>query len=449
MITLNSTNKISADSYLFETEYGKHLFLVDGSQIFDIDDTTYNRVLTNGNKIVFPQEETNLLFSEIGLYSGENYRYIGKEVPNDIYQVSSLSLNVAQGCNMSCSYCYADEGKFGLHARLMSSEIAFKAIDELINEQSNVENYLVGFMGGEPLLNKKLIHEIVPYAFNKAKNVGKSISFSLTTNATLLNEEDITLLNKYPFVVTISIDGDKRTNDLNRQLKNQASSYDRIIEKINLILKIGKPNKFNARVTVTPKNQNIKEIVNHLGELGFDEVGISPVLVSPTKNLEFTKSDFDILLQQMKNCAENSYQQIIEGIKSKFGNFTTAMTELYRGSHKPYPCGAVANYLSINAEGEYFACHRFIDNSEFKFGDLAFGLDEVKRTSFMANNHVDKIEPCKSCWARYLCGGGCYHEVNSRGRISCDFIRDWLSFCLKKYMNLISLKPEYFENHGR
>ncbi len=57
---------------------------------------------------------------------------------------------------------------------------------------------------------------------------------------------------------------------------------------------------------------------------------------------------------------------------------------------------------------------------------------------------MDRAEPCRSCWARYLCGGGCYHEVARRGRPGCDYIRGWLAFCLRAYVELSESAPEFF-----
>ena len=42
----------------------------------------------------------------------------------DLAEPVSLSLNVAQACNLSCSYCYADEGRFGGPARMMERDVA-------------------------------------------------------------------------------------------------------------------------------------------------------------------------------------------------------------------------------------------------------------------------------------------------------------------------------------
>ena len=53
---------------------------------------------------------------------------------------------------------------------------------------------------------------------------------------------------------------------------------------------------------------------------------------------------------------------------------------------------------------------------------------------------------CRSCWARYLCGGGCHHEVIYRGRPACDYIRGWLDFALGVYVRLSTRNPDLFKD---
>jgi uncharacterized protein len=60
---------------------------------------------------------------------------------------------------------------------------------------------------------------------------------------------------------------------------------------------------------------------------------------------------------------------------------------------------------------------------------------------------VHRQEPCRNCWARYMCGGGCHHEVIHRGRPACNYIRGWLHYCLQAYIRLLERCPEYF--HAR
>jgi uncharacterized protein len=74
-------------------------------------------------------------------------------------------------------------------------------------------------------------------------------------------------------------------------------------------------------------------------------------------------------------------------------------------------------------------------------GSLDQGLDGAARSSFLTKANVDGQEPCNSCWARYLCGGGCHAEVAAAGRSGCDFIRGWLDYCLTAYRQVADRHP--------
>jgi uncharacterized protein len=60
----------------------------------------------------------------------------------------------------------------------------------------------------------------------------------------------------------------------------------------------------------------------------------------------------------------------------------------------------------------------------------------VRRRRFLEDRHVHAQTDCRTCWARYLCSGGCHQEAASRTAESCDFVRGWLEFCLAAYCEL-------------
>jgi uncharacterized protein len=185
-------------------------------------------------------------------------------------------------------------------------------------------------------------------------------------------------------------------------------------------------------------------ILDHLVALGFDSIGFSPVLVSPDPRLGFTSADFDRFGDHMIDCGTKTKRAILARERYPFSNFETALHEIHRGSHRPYPCGAGAAYLSVDVDGGLYACHRLVDDERFAMGDVASGSDLARRAAHLAERHVHRQEPCRSCWARYLCGGGCYHEVDRRGRVACDYIRGWLAFCIAGYAEISAQAPEYF-----
>lgn len=423
----------AAEFHLIHGEFGQQLFFVDGSRLYDID---------AGH--VIDRDSVSEMLAGLAV---RRPRIDARPLAPPPLQ--TLSLNVAQACNMSCSYCYAGQGTFGGKARLMSIEVAQAAVNRLIAEARPGANLMIGFMGGEPFLNRALLHRLMPYAERTAHAAGNTVRFSLTTNATLLEPEDVDLLVRHRAQVAISIDGPKEVNDSARPLNGGGSGYDRVLRSLQLFAAAGAPRHLSARVTVTPAARNLPTILDHVLALGFESVGFSPVLVSPNRGQEFGADDFDWFLREMIACGRLAFNAILARKRFPFSNFETALQEIDRGSHRPYPCGAGAAYLSVNADGEMFACHRLVDDPSYKFGDVWRGSDYAGRERHLASKHVDKQEPCRSCWARYLCGGGCYHEVDRRGRPACDYIRGWLEFCLSSYAAVRSRAPDYFSDPDR
>ena len=90
----------------------------------------------------------------------------------------------------------------------------------------------------------------------------------------------------------------------------------------------------------------------------------------------------------------------------------------------------------MSATGQLSACHRFVGDDRGAMGDVVSGPDNEVRAVWLRDRHVDRQSPCSECWARYLCGGGCHHEVINRGRPMCDYIRGWLHYCLGAYVRL-------------
>lgn len=415
----------------FKSSVGEHLFIADGSRIYDIDEELFNELSVADNK--------NDKLLELGVFSKE--QYINNALPK-LPSLHALSLNVAQTCNLACGYCYADEGRFNTRARMMNSDVAIQSAKLLLEQSEEYGKAVLGFMGGEPMLNKQTIRDVTQWSAIEAKKRGIDLSFSITTNATMISEADVDFLGKYKFTVAVSLDGPPDLNDLQRPKKNGLGSTEDAMHGLSLLLS-NSDIHVSIRATVTPKTGCLKTVLDSLISLGAQEVGFAPVLVSPNPEFEFQDEDFNNFLNSMIECGEESKRNILKGEKYPFSNFETGILEISRGSHKPYSCSAAAGYGSVSASGDIFGCHRSIDDPSFSIGDLTNGLDDSKRNEYLKKTHVTKQTPCNSCWARYLCGGGCQHEVKSRGRPGCDFIRGWLSYLLSSYAEISQRAPNY------
>jgi uncharacterized protein len=421
----------------FESRQGAHVLIADGSRIYDLDsylDKELAAALGGGDSAV------DAFLARYGL-SGRPHI---DDQPLEDPPIRALSLAVAQKCNLGCAYCYAQGGDFGGAVKNMAWPVARDAVLRLIESAGAGARVNIAFMGGEPLINRELIRRTTEFACAEARDREVSVSFSITTNATLLRSDDAEFFERHGFAVTVSMDGRRETHDRLRRFRQGRGSYDVIVQRIRHLLQIQQLMQVSARVTVTPVNLALTETLDHLFNLGFRSVGFAPMLAGPDQALELDTANLETMLAQMIECGRKFEAEIVAGRSYPFSNMIEALRQIHRGAHRPYPCGAGAGYFGVSADGGLFACHRFVENSAAKLGDAAHGIDRPRRNAWLAERHVHRQAPCVSCWARYLCGGGCHHEVIHRGRSACDFIRGWLDFCLTTYVNVMEQRPDYF-----
>jgi uncharacterized protein len=427
--------------HLVATEEGHQLLLPDGNRLYDVDAETYAMLdaARRGGDADLAE-----LVRRLGL---EGEPYVDDEPPS-APPVRALSLAVAQKCNLGCSYCYAEQGSFGGPARSMPEELALRSVDLLLGEVEPGERVNLSFLGGEPLLNRPVVRVATERAAQLAAERGIAITFSITTNGTQLSADDARFFEEHGFAVTISLDGIGAVHDALRPFKSGRGSFDAVMARAAPLLAAQRRMQVSARVTVTPRNLGLRETLDELVALGFHSVGFSPLLRSPTGVEEMTHPELEQMLEQMVDCGHEFERRVVAGERYPFANLVFALREIHRGTHRPYPCGAGAGYLGVSAEGELAACHRFVGDEDGAMGDLVGGVDRERQARWLRERHVHRQEPCSGCWARYMCGGGCHHEVIRRGRPACDYIRGWLHYCLGAYSRLSVRRPDHFAASG-
>lgn len=357
--------------------------------------------------------------------------------------VRALALTVSQACNLACGYCYAAGGSFGGPETRMEPEVARRAIDALIAGAPPGGSVKIAFMGGEPLVARALIRDSVAYARARAAARAVGVGFSMTTNATLVTAEDAAFFGAHRFALTVSLDGNRDANDRLRPTRGGAGSFDRVARRLGPLIDEARAGRIalSARVTATPANLDLPRTVAALGGLGFASVGVSPLIAPASGRGALRGADFERLLGAMIACGEDWLDATLAGRAHPFANLGTALRELAGGRTRSQSCGAGRDYLAVDAEGAYSACHRFVRDPLGAMGDLEGGVDEAGRAAWVAARSVEAQAPCAACWARRLCGGGCHHEVLHAGRPACDFVRGWLHFAILAYARLNAARP--------
>jgi len=437
MTERGTTAPLHRDVHLVDSGTGLHLFLPDGSRLYDVDAATFTALdrLRRGD-----EAERAGLLDRLGL---EPAGYVDDRAPEQP-PVRALSLAVAQKCNLGCTYCYAEGGGFGGPDTAMATATALASVDLLLSEVTSGERVNLTFLGGEPMMNRAVVRAATERARALAAERDVVIGFSITTNGTLLTAEDGEFFEEHGFAVTVSLDGPRAENDRLRPLRSGRGSYDRVLDRVAPLLARQRRMQVSARVTVTPENLDLRTTLDAFVALGFHSVGFSPLLRSPSGGQELAAGELSVMLDAMVACGAEFERRLLSGQRYPFSNAVTALREIHRGTHRPYPCGAGAGYLGVSADGRLAACHRFVGDETGALGDVVSGVDRGRQQLWLEERHVHRQEPCRDCWARYLCGGGCHHEVIARGRPACDYIRGWLHWCLGAYARLSRQRPDWF-----
>ena len=333
--------------------------------------------------------------------------------------VKALCLHIAHDCNLACQYCFAEEGEYHGRRALMSYEVGKKALDFLVANSGSRRNLEVDFFGGEPLMNWKVVKELVAYGRELEKQYDKHFRFTLTTNGVLLNEEVQEFVNREMDNVVLSLDGRKEVNDRMRPFRNGKGSYDLIVPKFQKLAESRNQQKYYIRGTFTRNNLDFSKDVEHFADLGFEQVSIEPVVGEDTDPYAIQKEDLPQIFEEYDRLAK----MIIDREKSGRGfNFFHFMIDLEGGPclyKRLSGCGSGTEYLAVTPWGDFYPCHQFVGQEDFCLGNVYEGVKKTETVNEFKKCNVYSKKECSQCFARFYCSGGCAaNSYNFTGKIN-------------------------------
>lgn len=182
------------------------------------------------------------------------YNVTSEDIRDNIINLHNLVFEVTDNCNLKCEYCvYSDiyEGFDRRKGQRLSFRRAKLMLDYLIklwsDNKKNVyyKDLFLGFYGGEPLLNIKLIKEIIDYMDLNCKDIRHKIIYTMTTNALLLDKYMDYLVEKNIHLL-ISLDGSKTGNSYRRTANNK-ESFEKVFTNV-INLKEKYPSYFESNI---------------------------------------------------------------------------------------------------------------------------------------------------------------------------------------------------------
>lgn len=303
----------------------------------------------------------------------------------------NVTILLTEKCNLQCTYCYEHD----FSERKKMDNFTMKRVAEFILDQVKEKqpNYLgITLLGGEPLLNLDGVKYFIN-KFEEEQSTDLDISFRMTTNGTILNENVLEVLPSIDFL-SVSIDGVKDVHDSNRVFSNLEGSFDTVIKNVEKILSIN-PNTA-ARMTITKKNiSQLFENVRFLIETGFHYIH---------PNIEFTdreweENDAENLLDQMKKIYD-----LIEMKKMKSTSIEIPLYGYFKRKSRSSKCDGGKNSFAISASGDIYPCSVVMPMEEWKIGNVFQGL-ELASLEKLEEISITETLSCAGCSRYEYCNG--------------------------------------------
>lgn len=427
---------------LFCEEIDKHEPVIDAE---GISAEALNSIKERA-KAMFPRaddtdecvDDIKELMEEGLLFSKDVFRVNADSIKERHTDIKALCLHVSHACDLTCSYCFAGQGKFNGPSALMSLEVGKRAIDFLVEHSGSRRNLEVDFFGGEPLLNFAVVKDIVKYARSIEESKGKNFRFTLTTNGMGINDEVIEFANEECHNVVLSLDGRREIHDRERKtagslvdgvpVKRGTGSYDIILPKFKRMVEERKKNpkgfySYYMRGTYTHFNTDFTEDIFHMTEQGFDELSMEPVVADPDSPFALQEEDMPVLMEQYEILAKEMLKREKEaGLQKKENpeyippdgkqpfNFYHYNLDLSGGPciyKRIAGCGSGTEYFAVTPKGELYPCHQFVGDENYLMGDIWQGVTNSEKSREFKSCNVYAREECDSCWAKLYCSGGC------------------------------------------
>ena len=320
-----------------------------------------------------------------------------------------IQLILSEDCNLACKYCYCAVSPDQKFTGKMSNEVARQAVDLLLSQETQ-QRSTITFFGGEPLLNQETMNDCLEYSLKQGKLRNRQVGYSITTNATLLNEDSMDKIVKYNFGLLVSVDGPQSVHDAQCPQKNGSGSFELATKKIKQLMA---RRSVGVRATLAHPLPNISEVVDFFKEFGFHAA-----ILGMACNREGHKSDVDLTPEEIVDFADQYtafipeiIEDLLAGKEPYFFPGRSFYYALKEGTLPPslygMACGAGFRVVAVDQNGKLYPCAKFAGMENWGIGSVTEGLDTEKCIDIWYR-YQQAIQPhCGKCWAWGYCHGPC------------------------------------------
>lgn len=323
-------------------------------------------------------------------------------------EVYMFIIAITEQCNLRCNYCcYSGEyeGNHSHNSRTLC-EGDIQAIYDFIAKTAKTKPIRISFYGGEPLVNYPLVQYAIQLGQQRWED---DVTFSVSTNGTLLTEERIDWLVNNGVELAISIDGTQPFHDAHRVDVNGNGSY----TKVRNALAYLHHNTFNKypKVVLMMTLPSVSMLIPIAQAWHVDEVlqHYAPTHISgltPNFSQGVEKEEWEALktqyIQFLDTYEQHPEWSVLQTFFDEIVSYWKNRPVFEVSESTPLSaCMPVNTKLYIDANLQLAVCEKF--NDRFRIGSINDGIDWQKANEMTKEYYRKRENRCTYCPAVRMC----------------------------------------------
>lgn len=260
------------------------------------------------------------------------------------------------------------------------------------------------FFGGEPLLCKGLIRDVIACGRDLERYRAGRFHFKVTTNGTLLDAEFLEFAVREDVFVALSFDGTQPAHDAHRRTAAGTGTFELLLPRLRLLL-AARPYSSILMVINPDTAARLTESVEFLLDQGARYLILSMNHAGP-----WTEEALEILRVEYEKLAKRYIAWTRAGRKFYLSPFEVKLSShINRHCYQKDRCELGRRQLSVDPDGWLYPCVQFVKGgpgSRWRIGHVATGVDESAREQIHAESEQEKPE-CRGCALRLRCNNSC------------------------------------------
>jgi uncharacterized protein len=327
-------------------------------------------------------------------------------------EIDSLAVQICDGCNMLCTYCYLTKDS-GVPKYRPLDRALFDPLVAFIDEHSRqAERFTLELYGGEPLMAFRELRALIETQRRRFQRRDTELFYKVYTNGTIWSREIEEFLGSVPnLYLQVSIDGDRGVHDSTRPMVNGSGSFDRVLENARRFMDL-LPGRVFASATVDGRadgSERIGDTLAFLREVGFEQVSLNFSVGVQATGAGVDPAFEERLHAEIDALADAYVSSALRWDPLPWQEMSSLVHQLHvaRPTVQGFMCGKFNRgcWLTLGADGAFYPDLFLIGVPRFRLGDVRDGIDRDRLARIMRGLMLDRIPECADCWARHLCGG--------------------------------------------